>query len=240
MNRMYRKRRLQARHDQPGRARQEGRRAEGAEGQARRRHELLLDSTDRDKFAELLDKDWPGPLPYTLVIAPGGKVHLPQDRRDRPAGGQAGDRRPPRADVRVEAIVSSVAGLCEAGLAEASYRRHYLRKPSQTPFQVNPPAKHLLPQIADFVEPLRDRSHRELRRVEALADFRPFERRGDGRAGMRPHRVRGGQCLPAAVLQEVEVDPPLPFRRTAYEARRTRQLLVHELATISANWRAWS
>jgi len=29
---------------------------------------------DRDKFAELLDKDWPGPLPHTLVIAPGGKV----------------------------------------------------------------------------------------------------------------------------------------------------------------------
>jgi peroxiredoxin len=29
---------------------------------------------DRDKFADLLDKSWPGPLPYTLVIAPGGKV----------------------------------------------------------------------------------------------------------------------------------------------------------------------
>ena len=29
---------------------------------------------DRDKFAELLDKEWPGPIPYTLVIAPGGKV----------------------------------------------------------------------------------------------------------------------------------------------------------------------
>ena len=29
---------------------------------------------DRDKFAELLDKEWPGPLPHTLVIAPGGKV----------------------------------------------------------------------------------------------------------------------------------------------------------------------
>jgi peroxiredoxin len=30
--------------------------------------------TDKDKFANALDKDWPGPLPYTLVIAPGGKV----------------------------------------------------------------------------------------------------------------------------------------------------------------------
>jgi thiol-disulfide isomerase/thioredoxin len=29
---------------------------------------------DRDRFADLLDKDWPGPVPYTLLIAPGGKV----------------------------------------------------------------------------------------------------------------------------------------------------------------------
>jgi peroxiredoxin len=29
---------------------------------------------DRDKFADLLDKAWPGPVPYTMVIAPGGKV----------------------------------------------------------------------------------------------------------------------------------------------------------------------
>jgi thiol-disulfide isomerase/thioredoxin len=29
---------------------------------------------NRDKFADLLDKSWPGPVPYTLVIAPGGKV----------------------------------------------------------------------------------------------------------------------------------------------------------------------
>ena len=29
---------------------------------------------DKDKFAEALDRDWPGPLPYTLLIAPGGKV----------------------------------------------------------------------------------------------------------------------------------------------------------------------
>lgn len=28
----------------------------------------------RDKFADLLDKDWKGPLPHTLLIAPGGKV----------------------------------------------------------------------------------------------------------------------------------------------------------------------
>jgi thiol-disulfide isomerase/thioredoxin len=29
---------------------------------------------DRDKFADRLDKEWAGPLPHTLVIAPGGKV----------------------------------------------------------------------------------------------------------------------------------------------------------------------
>ena len=34
----------------------------------------ILDMKDRDKFAALLDKDWPGPLPYTLLIAPGGKI----------------------------------------------------------------------------------------------------------------------------------------------------------------------
>ena len=29
---------------------------------------------NKDKLAEVLDKEWPGPVPYTLVIAPGGKV----------------------------------------------------------------------------------------------------------------------------------------------------------------------
>jgi peroxiredoxin len=29
---------------------------------------------DRDRFAELLDAEWNGPVPYTLLIAPGGKV----------------------------------------------------------------------------------------------------------------------------------------------------------------------
>jgi peroxiredoxin len=34
----------------------------------------ILSSTDRDAFAQALDQEWPGPVPYTLVIAPGGKV----------------------------------------------------------------------------------------------------------------------------------------------------------------------
>jgi peroxiredoxin len=34
----------------------------------------ILSIKDRDRFADLLDKDWPGPLPHTMLIAPGGKV----------------------------------------------------------------------------------------------------------------------------------------------------------------------
>jgi peroxiredoxin len=30
--------------------------------------------SSRDKFADLLDKEWDGPMPYTLLIAPGGKI----------------------------------------------------------------------------------------------------------------------------------------------------------------------
>jgi thiol-disulfide isomerase/thioredoxin len=34
---------------------------------------------DRDRFADLVDKEWAGPLPHTLLIAPGGKVLLRQN-----------------------------------------------------------------------------------------------------------------------------------------------------------------
>jgi peroxiredoxin len=34
----------------------------------------IFTSKDRDAFADALDKEWPGPLPYTLIVAPGGKV----------------------------------------------------------------------------------------------------------------------------------------------------------------------
>lgn len=34
----------------------------------------ILGTDDRDAFAEALDQEWPGPVPYTLLIAPGGKV----------------------------------------------------------------------------------------------------------------------------------------------------------------------
>lgn len=35
--------------------------------------------SDRDRLADLLDKEWKGPLPYTLLIAPGGKVIYRKD-----------------------------------------------------------------------------------------------------------------------------------------------------------------
>jgi peroxiredoxin len=34
----------------------------------------ILSFDDRDKFAEALDQEWPGPVPYTLLVAPGGKI----------------------------------------------------------------------------------------------------------------------------------------------------------------------
>jgi peroxiredoxin len=35
---------------------------------------FLFNVADRDKLAEALDPKWPGPLPYTVLIAPGGKL----------------------------------------------------------------------------------------------------------------------------------------------------------------------
>jgi hypothetical protein len=34
----------------------------------------VLSSADRDQFAAALDQGWPGPVPYTILIAPGGKI----------------------------------------------------------------------------------------------------------------------------------------------------------------------
>jgi peroxiredoxin len=34
----------------------------------------VFNSTDRDKLAEALDPKWPGPMPYTILVAPGGEV----------------------------------------------------------------------------------------------------------------------------------------------------------------------
>ena len=35
---------------------------------------LIVTETDQDKVADALDKKWPGPIPYTILIAPGGEV----------------------------------------------------------------------------------------------------------------------------------------------------------------------
>jgi peroxiredoxin len=34
----------------------------------------IATAKDRDRFADVLDKEWRGPVPHTVVIAPGGKV----------------------------------------------------------------------------------------------------------------------------------------------------------------------
>lgn len=34
----------------------------------------IFDSDDRDRLADALDPHWEGPVPYTILIAPGGKI----------------------------------------------------------------------------------------------------------------------------------------------------------------------
>ena len=34
----------------------------------------MLDAQDKDRFVNALDPEWAGPVPYTMLIAPGGKV----------------------------------------------------------------------------------------------------------------------------------------------------------------------
>jgi peroxiredoxin len=74
MNRMYRKRNFQLvtiSLDEPDKK-------EDALKLLKENHlsatNYILNTKDRDTFAEALDKQWPGPVPYTLLIAPGGKV----------------------------------------------------------------------------------------------------------------------------------------------------------------------
>jgi peroxiredoxin len=74
MNRMYRKRQFEfitISLDQPD---QQNAALELLKQTHASAKNYLFNSTDRDKLAEALDPQWPGPLPYTLLIAPGGKV----------------------------------------------------------------------------------------------------------------------------------------------------------------------
>ena len=34
----------------------------------------IFAADDRDKLADLVDPEWEGPVPYTILIAPGGKI----------------------------------------------------------------------------------------------------------------------------------------------------------------------
>jgi thiol-disulfide isomerase/thioredoxin len=34
----------------------------------------IFDSNDKDALADALDAEWPGGLPYTILVAPGGKI----------------------------------------------------------------------------------------------------------------------------------------------------------------------
>ena len=34
----------------------------------------IYDADDKDKFVEALDPEWEGPVPHTVLVAPGGKV----------------------------------------------------------------------------------------------------------------------------------------------------------------------
>lgn len=34
----------------------------------------LYNSNDRDKLVDALDKQWPGPIPHTILVEPGGKI----------------------------------------------------------------------------------------------------------------------------------------------------------------------
>ena len=34
----------------------------------------IFGSDDRDELAEALDPEWQGPVPYTILIAPGGQI----------------------------------------------------------------------------------------------------------------------------------------------------------------------
>lgn len=74
INRMYRKRRFEMNTislDEPGRR-------DLALKALKENHvsstNYLFAGKDRDRFAEALDAEWPGPVPYTLLVAPGGKV----------------------------------------------------------------------------------------------------------------------------------------------------------------------
>ncbi len=74
MNRMYRQRPFEfvtISLDEPDAKEQALKALETAHASGKN---FLFTGTDKDKLAETLDPQWPGPLPYTLLIAPGGEI----------------------------------------------------------------------------------------------------------------------------------------------------------------------
>ena len=74
MNRMYRRRNFEfvtISMDDLGK-REEARKVLGENHVAATN--FILNADGRDAFAAALDQEWPGPVPYTLLIAPGGKI----------------------------------------------------------------------------------------------------------------------------------------------------------------------
>jgi peroxiredoxin len=74
MNRMYRQRDFEAvtiGMDDPAKSDEALAALRAAHLSARN---FIYSGESRDKLVEALDKEWPGPIPHTLLIAPGGKV----------------------------------------------------------------------------------------------------------------------------------------------------------------------
>jgi peroxiredoxin len=74
MNRMYRKRRFELITISLDDAADRDRVLKDLREQHVSSTNYMFTSPDRDKLAEALDKQWPGPVPYTILVAPGGKI----------------------------------------------------------------------------------------------------------------------------------------------------------------------
>ena len=74
MNRMYRKRRFEMFTISIDEAGQEDRALEVLKENHVSSVNYHFTGGSRDKLAEALDAKWPGPVPYTILVAPGGKI----------------------------------------------------------------------------------------------------------------------------------------------------------------------
>ena len=84
-------------HDQPGRPRQARRGPARCSRRTTSRRPTTCSTGRPRQVRRGARPEWPGPVPYTVLIAPGGKVIYRKAGHDRPAGGQAGHRRLPGA-----------------------------------------------------------------------------------------------------------------------------------------------